>query len=65
MPGQGDAQIQELIKKLAEIDYNGFLTLEPHLESGGQFGGSSGAGLFKKALEATRNICDEENLKYS
>jgi 3-dehydroshikimate dehydratase len=65
IPGQGDGQIRELIQKLCAIDYNGFLTLEPHLESGGQFGGRSGAALFKEALAATRKICDEENLKYS
>jgi sugar phosphate isomerase/epimerase len=64
IPGEGDGQIKELLKKLLEIRYEGFITLEPHLESGGQFGGSSGPVLFEKAIKATRKICDEVGLDY-
>lgn len=30
-PGQGDAHFKELIEKLRQINYHGFLSLEPHL----------------------------------
>jgi sugar phosphate isomerase/epimerase len=64
LPGEGDGQIDILLKKLAEIKYNGFLTMEPHLESGGQFGGKSGPVLFEKAIRATREIAERAGLKY-
>ena len=64
IPGEGDAQIRELLKKLLGINYKGFLTIEPHLESGGQFGGTTDLASFKKAIEATRSLCDEIGLEY-
>jgi sugar phosphate isomerase/epimerase len=64
LPGEGDGQIDSLLKKLAEIKYNGFLTMEPHLESGGQFGGKSGPVLFEKAISATRELAERAGLKY-
>lgn len=64
VPGKGDAQIDMLLKKLAEINYNGFLTMEPHLESGDQFGGKSGPVLFEKSIRATREIAERAGLKY-
>ena len=64
IPGEGDAQIRELLKKLLGINYKGFLTIEPHLESGGQFGGTTDLASFKKAIEASRSLCDEIGLEY-
>jgi len=64
IPGEGDAQIKELLEKLAGLAYRGFLTMEPHLESGGQFGGNSGPLLFEKAFNATRNLCELVGLEY-
>lgn len=65
MPGEGDGQIGLLLSKLASIGYDGFITLEPHLESGGQFGGSSGPLLFRQAVNATRALCEAAGLAYS
>ena len=64
IPGEGDGQVKELLATLSSINYAGFLTLEPHLEHGGQFGGKSGPALFKKAIEATRRLCDAAGLQY-
>jgi sugar phosphate isomerase/epimerase len=64
MPGEGDGQIKMLLEALSERNYSGFLTMEPHLESGGQFGGTSGPELFAKAIEATKKICREAGLEY-
>lgn len=64
IPGEGNGQIRELLKKLLENNYKGFVTIEPHLESGGQFGGTTDMASFKKAIEATRSICDEIGLEY-
>lgn len=70
--GCGDGHVKEIISELAEKDYKGFLSLEPHL---GVFGGldklelddhmleleKSDAGMFTIAYEALEKIIDEVN----
>jgi 3-dehydroshikimate dehydratase len=62
IPGEGDGQIKELLAELAAINYDGCLTMEPHLKTGGQFGGDTGPQLFSRAIEAVRNLCAEVSL---
>lgn len=62
IPGEGDGQIKELLAELAAMDYDGCLTMEPHLQTGGQFGGSTGPELFSKAIAAVRKLADEVGL---
>ncbi len=62
IPGEGDGQIKELLAELAAANYEGCLTMEPHLRLGGQFGGSTGPELFSRAIEAVREIADEVGL---
>ena len=62
IPGEGDGQIKELLVELAAMDYDGCLTMEPHLQAGGQFGGSTGPELFSKAIAAVRNIAADVGL---
>ncbi|MBN1417046.1 MAG: sugar phosphate isomerase/epimerase [Bacteroidales bacterium] len=64
MPGKGDGQIPELLKELKNMNYKGFLTMEPHLKSGGQFGGDTGPELFSEAMASTRKLCDDAGLGY-
>ena len=63
MPGQGDGQIKELLAELAAMKYQGCVTMEPHLQAGGQFGGSTGPELFSQAIAAVRNLAGEVGLK--
>jgi sugar phosphate isomerase/epimerase len=63
IPGEGDGQIKELLAELADMNYQGSLTMEPHLQTGGQFGGSTGPELFSKAVTAVRKIADEAGLE--
>ena len=56
LPGEGDGQIPELISELVKINYTGYLTLEPHLKKGGQFGGYTGPELFSKAVAMLSGI---------
>lgn len=65
MPGEGDGQIRELLKELAEIDYKGFITMEPHLRTGGQFGGDTGPELFEQAIHATKALFNDVGLRYN
>ena len=62
IPGEGDGQIKELLAELAAMDYDGCLTMEPHLQAGGQFGGSTGPELFSMAIAAVRNIAADVGL---
>jgi len=62
IPGEGHGQIKELLAELAAINYEGCLTMEPHLKVGGQFGGSTGPELFSRAIEAVRELADEVGL---
>jgi sugar phosphate isomerase/epimerase len=48
-PGDGDAGWEAILRELHEIGYDGYFTLEPHLESGGRSGGKSGLELFELA----------------
>jgi sugar phosphate isomerase/epimerase len=58
--GTGDGQLQELLRALKERNYQGFLSLEPHL---GIFGEGSGKDerirLFRQALNALRGLAEE------
>ena len=55
-PGQGDGQIAEVLTALKESGVSCFLSLEPHLSRGGQFGGFTGARLFRVAAGALKKI---------
>jgi sugar phosphate isomerase/epimerase len=63
IPGEGDGQIKELLAELATMNYEGCLTMEPHLRAGGQFGGDTGPELFSKAIDAVRELADDVGLK--
>lgn len=56
--GEGDGEIKEILKELKERDFDGFLSLEPHLATAGKAGGFSGAELFKKAALALQKILE-------
>ena len=62
LPGEGDAQIKELLKELVDKKYSGFLTLEPHLKIAGQFGGETGPDLFSQAVNALRRLCADADV---
>lgn len=48
-PGEGDGGWPQILRELREMGYDGYFTLEPHLESGDRFGGKSGPELFELA----------------
>ncbi len=62
IPGEGDGQIKELLAELEALNYDGCLTMEPHLQTGGQFGGSTGPELFSRAIAAVRELAAEVGL---
>ena len=62
--GDGDGQIEQLIAELARMEYDGFVTLEPHMSSGGQFGGETRPDQFDATLMRVKGYCDTYGLKY-
>jgi len=54
--GQGEGQIGETLEYLMEKGWCGTLTLEPHLKTGGPYGGTSGPELFEVAVHALRKV---------
>ena len=63
IPGEGDAQIRELLAELATVGYGGCLTLEPHLQEARQTGGFTGPTLFSQAIAAVRRLSKEVGLQ--
>jgi sugar phosphate isomerase/epimerase len=58
-PGEGDGQMVETMRWLIEQGWNGPLTMEPHLQAGGPYGGFSGADLFEVAVTSFRKVLSE------
>jgi sugar phosphate isomerase/epimerase len=54
--GEGDAQVGELLDRLRETSYRGFLALEPHLAYAGPRGGFSGPDGMARAADALRRL---------
>lgn len=54
--GQGDGQIERILRDAVADRYDGFLALEPHLGTAGQFSGHTGPDLFGVATQALREI---------
>mgnify|MGYP001281508833 CR=1 FL=1 len=57
--GDGDGQVFELLERLRDSGYRGFLALEPHLKLAGNRGGFSGPAGMSKATSALRNLIDK------
>ena len=63
--GEGDGDIPQILREaVSERDYDGFISLEPHLAVAGQFDGFSGPDLFKKAVRTLKKILDHLGADY-
>ena len=62
--GAGDGETVETVRALREDGFDGFFSLEPHLQSAGSLGGFSGEDLFAKAHEAFTGILRAEGITY-
>jgi 3-dehydroshikimate dehydratase len=54
--GEGIGQWPSLLASLRDAGYDGFLSLEPHLEAAGRFGGFSGPQRFHHAAQALQGL---------
>ena len=60
--GQGDGDLRETLVALRDSGFDGFFSLEPHLQAGGQFGGFSGPDLFRTAVQAFKGLLEERGI---
>ncbi len=62
--GQGDGEWPVTIRALQESGYDGFCSLEPHLQEAGPFAGFSGPALFSVAAEAFKSLLREQHIAW-
>jgi sugar phosphate isomerase/epimerase len=62
--GDGQGRIAEVMAEAVRMGYDGFATLEPHLQGGGPTGGVTGPELFPRAVETFRRILDQVGARY-
>jgi len=62
--GEGDGDMEKVLRGAHQMGYEGVLTLEPHLAAAGQFKGHTGPELFEKAVTALKRICDRVGMSY-
>jgi sugar phosphate isomerase/epimerase len=62
--GEGEGHWPDLLQRLRSDGYDGFLALEPHLASAGQYQGFSGPELFRRASQALQKLLREMNWEY-
>lgn len=63
--GQGDGQIREVMVAAQASGYDGFLSLEPHLQVAGHSTGFTGPELFGTAVKALCTILDDLGISYT
>lgn len=63
--GHGDGQVRETIRALRADGFDGFFSLEPHLETGHRMGGFSGPELFTEAWRALVQLFEVEKIEYA
>ena len=63
--GEGDGEFRETIRAFAADGFDGFASLEPHLDLGHSLGGFSGPENWTRAYRAFTSILDEEGIAYS
>lgn len=62
--GEGDGQIPKTVAALRDSGFDGFFSIEPHLQVAGTFSGFSGPELFKKATQAFKGILTEVGVEW-
>ena len=63
--GQGEGELRETIAALRDSGFDGFFSLEPHLQAAGPFGGFSGPDLFRTATQAFKGLLREQGIGWA
>lgn len=63
--GRGDGELVETLRALRDDGFDGYFSLEPHLQSAGVLGGYSGPELFETAYSAFTGILRQEGIDFA
>ena len=63
--GEGDGQFPQLLQELKRINYQGFLSIEPHLGDFDAFGGLCGPELWTTAHTALIKLLNDADVQYA
>jgi sugar phosphate isomerase/epimerase len=62
--GNGDGEVAETMRALRHDGFDGFFSLEPHLNTGTAMGGFSGPELFQRACQDFTDLLKTEGIEY-
>lgn len=62
--GRGDGEVAETMSALRHDGFDGFFSLEPHLDTGTALGGFSGPDLFRRAWQDFTDLLKNEGIEY-
>ena len=57
--GEGDGEMRETLQALRDSGFDGYMSLEPHLDLAGRQGGFSGPDKFRQAARALKRLLEE------
>jgi len=63
--GKGDGEVARTLQALHHDGFDGFFSLEPHLNLGHTLGGFSGPDLFHEAWQALTDLLNDQGIEYS
>jgi sugar phosphate isomerase/epimerase len=63
--GEGDGQVENILRDAVADGFEGFATLEPHLQVAGKMRGFTGPDLFRVATDAIKKILDSIGVEYN
>lgn len=63
--GQGDGEIRQTLAALKESGFDGFFSMEPHLQAAETFSGFSGPDLFVAAVRAFQDLLREQQIYWA
>ena len=63
--GNGDGEVAETVRALRHDGFDGFFSLEPHLNIGTSMGGFSGPELFRRAYQDFTDLLKTEGIEYA
>ena len=62
--GEGDGEVRETLTALRDSQFEGYVSLEPHLAEAGRFGGFSGPAEFRRAAQALKALLAELSIPW-